>query len=302
MDIKSNIDGLFRYLDCYEKKYSEFKTEAFLQTYNGLRAVFKALREERNQAVEVDYTFLDAIKPVPLTNSDLRQLTVQVLVSFFEAVADVDGRSNQAYDYCRKLRAVKQDVAFFEKNLLPLLFADGALKGNFTLHSFLLEEIGKYLDSFGRPIKIDLSPEDFLALDEGRKFLELTRRRQRLGGDVLVDRTSLEFHLERIGEFKKLAHKDRLFKSYLTQWNYLRRKSFWTGVKAFFSELGGKGKGLFSSHRYTRFAFSQRRPAFFLIVFLMLFWVAVAIAVPLAWHQYELNQLQDLRDRVKNVK
>ncbi|MBU8933884.1 MAG: hypothetical protein KOO62_07735 [candidate division Zixibacteria bacterium] len=302
MDIKSYIDELFRYLDCYEKKYAEFKTEAFLQTYNGLRAVFKALREERNQAVEVDYTFLDAITPTPLTNSDLRQLTVQILISYFEAVADVDGRSNQSYDYCRKLRAVKQDVQFFEKGLLPLLFAEGALNGNYQLHSFLLEEIGKYLDSFGRSIKTDLKPEDFLAYDDARKFLELSRRRQRLGGALLADRTSLEFHLDRIGEFKKLAHKDRLYKLYLTQWDYLRSKSFWASVKTFLGELGGKGKGLFSSHRYTRFAFSQRQPAFFLLVFLMLFWVAIAVAVPWAWHEYESNQLEKFRQRVENVK
>jgi len=302
VDIKSYIVELFRYLECYESNYAEFKTEAFLQTYNGLRAVFKALREERNQAVEVDYAFLDAITPKPLTSSDLRQLTVQILISFFEAVADVDGRSNQAYDYCRKLRSIKQDVPFFEQHLLPLLFTKGALKGNFQLHCFLLEEIGKYLGSFGRQINADLNPEDFLAYDEGRKFLELTRRRQKLGTDLLSDRTSLEFHLERIGEFKRLSQKNQLYKSYINYWDYLRRTSFWAAVKAFFSELGGKGKGLFSSYQYTRLAFSQRKPAFFLTVFFILLWIAVAVAVPYAWSKYEDGKLNDLRQRIENVR
>ncbi|MEA2030100.1 MAG: hypothetical protein U9N55_00695 [candidate division Zixibacteria bacterium] len=302
MDVKSYIDELFRYLNSYETKYSEFQTEAFLQTYNGIRAVFKALREERNQAVEIDYAFLDAIRLTPLTSSDLRQLTVQILISFFEAVADVDGRTNQSYNYSRQLRPIKQDVPFFEQHLLPLLFAKGALNNNFQLHYFILKEIGQYLNSFGRPIKADLSPEDYLAFDDGRKFLELTRRYQHFGSDLLDDRTSLEFHLERIGEFRKLSQKNHLYKLYVNNWGYLRRKNFWVKVKVFFGEISGKIKGLFSSFRYTRLAFSQRKPAFFLLVFFILFWIAIAIAVPYAWNKYEDGKLDDLKDRIENVK
>ena len=68
--MKSYINDLFKYLDTYEKDYSKFETEAFLQTYNGIVTVFKSLRSDRNQAVEADYYLLDKIKTSPLTSSD----------------------------------------------------------------------------------------------------------------------------------------------------------------------------------------------------------------------------------------
>ena len=113
--MKSYIDDLFKYIDTYENNYSQFETEAFLQTYNGIITVYQTLRGDRNQAVEVDYYFLDKIKLQPLTSSDLRQLAVQVLITRFESEVDTDGRSNQAYSYCRNLRPVKQDVPFSKR-------------------------------------------------------------------------------------------------------------------------------------------------------------------------------------------
>ena len=43
MEIKSYINDLFKYLDKFENRYDEFKTEAFVQTYNGIYAVFTTL-------------------------------------------------------------------------------------------------------------------------------------------------------------------------------------------------------------------------------------------------------------------
>lgn len=80
--IKTYIQDLFRYLEDYESNYSEFKTEAFFQTYNGIFAVFQALRKQRDKAVEVDLFFLENIKQAPLSSSDLRQLTIQILITF----------------------------------------------------------------------------------------------------------------------------------------------------------------------------------------------------------------------------
>ncbi|MFH2050830.1 MAG: hypothetical protein ABIJ12_15455 [bacterium] len=302
MDIKSDIDDLFRYLKTYDTNYSKFETEAFMQTYNGIRTVFQTLREQRNQAVEVDYSFLDAVKLAPLTSSDLRHLTVQMLITYFESVADVDGRSNQAYDYCRGLRAVKQDVPFFETILLPLFFREGSLNDNFRLHSFLLGELANFLNKYGRPVNADLSPEAFAAYDDGRKFLELARRRLQLGSDLMADRSSLEFHLQRVGTFDKLSQRKKLFKEYLMQWNYLVKVSFWSKIKSFFGELGGKAKGFFSSFRYTRLVFSQRRPAFFLLTFFVILWLFLAVMIPVWWLDYEKGQLDELYKRVERLK
>lgn len=302
MNIKTYIDDLFRYLDTYETNYSQFETEAFMQTYNGIRTVFQALRKQRDQAVEVDYLFLDAVKLAPLTKSDLRHLTVQMLITYFESVADVDGRSNQAYDYCRGMRAVKQDVPFFESVLLPLLFKEGAFKDNFKLHSFLLGESANFLNKYGRPVNPDLSPEAFNALDDSRKFLELARRKLQFGNDLMADRSSLEFHLQRVGTLDKLSQKRKLFKDYLMQWNYLIKVSFWSKVKSFFGELGGKAKGFFSSFRYTKLVFSQRRPAFFLLTFLLLFWIFLAVMTPLWWIDYEQGQQDKIYERVNRLK
>lgn len=302
MDIKSYIDDLFRYLKTYETNYSKFETEAFMQTYNGIRTVFQTLREQRNQAVEVDYSFLDAVKLAPLTSSDLRHLTVQMLITYFESVADVDGRSNQAYDYCRGLRAVKQDVPFFETILLPLFFREGSLNDNFRLHSFLLGELANFLNKYGRPVNADLSPETFAAYDDGRKFLELARRRLQFGNDLMADRSSLEFHLQRVGTFDKLSQRKKLFKEYLMLWNYLVKVSFLAKIKSFFGELGGKAKGFFSSFRYTRLVFSQRRPAFFLLTFFVILWLFLAVMIPIWWLDYEKGQLDELYKRVERLK
>jgi hypothetical protein len=85
--IKSYVEDLFKYLKTYEKNYSQFKTEAFFQTYNGIYAVFQALQQQRDKAVELDYVFLDRVREKPLTESDLRQIAVQTLITFFESVA-----------------------------------------------------------------------------------------------------------------------------------------------------------------------------------------------------------------------
>ena len=118
MDIKSYIDELFTYLDTFENRYSEFETQAFMQTYNGIYAVFQALRQQRDKAVDVDQYFLNKIQKSPLSSSDLRQLCLQVLITFFESEADIDGQSNNSYLYCRDLRPVKRDISFFEDYLL----------------------------------------------------------------------------------------------------------------------------------------------------------------------------------------
>ncbi|MCK4655385.1 MAG: hypothetical protein KAT85_00085, partial [candidate division Zixibacteria bacterium] len=55
--IKTYVEDLFKYLKTYEKNYSQFKTEAFFQTYNGIYAVFQALQQQRDKAVELDYIF-----------------------------------------------------------------------------------------------------------------------------------------------------------------------------------------------------------------------------------------------------
>ena len=80
--METYIKDLFRYIETYEQKYAEFDSEAFFQTYNGIYAVFHALREQRDQAVQVDNYFLKKIKSVPINSSDLRQIALQILIHF----------------------------------------------------------------------------------------------------------------------------------------------------------------------------------------------------------------------------
>ena len=299
--VKSYVDDLFRYLDTYESSYAQFETEAFLQTYNGIYAVFQALLKQRDKAVALDEFFLDKIKLTPLTNSDLRQLTTQVLITFFESEADIDGLSNRAYSYCRGIRGVKQDVPFFEHHLVPLLFCDGSLNDNYRLNSFLLNEIARYLNKFGKSLTADLSPEQFAAMGDSLKFLELARRRQQLGADIIADRTSLEFHLQRVDTFTKLKQKSRLCEHYLKEWNYLREKSFWPRVKAALGELGGKIKGVFFSWRYFRLVITQRNPAFLYYGLIILFFILLAVYVPMKWGDYSQDRFDQFEKRLQTV-
>ncbi len=297
--VKSYIDHLFKYLDTYENNYAQFETEAFLQTYNGICAVFQALRRQRDKAVALDEHFLDKIKQAPLTSSDLHQLAIQVLVSFFESEADIDGQSDRSYSYCRGVRGVKQDAPFFENHLIPLLFRENSLNNNYRLNSFFLGEIARFINTFGKPVNTDLSPEAFAALSDPLKYLELARRRHKLGNDLIKDRASLEFHLQRIDSFSKLAQKSRLGSQYLHEWAYLKKADFWSKVKSFFAELWGKFKGAFSSGRYFRLVLTQRNPAYVFYTVIIIIFILLAIYVPSLWSNYGKSQLDQFQKRTQ---
>lgn len=295
--IKDYIEDLFKYLNIYESNYASFQTEAFFQTYNGIGAVFQALRKQRDKAVEVDQYFLEKMRQGPLTSSDLRQITIQVLITFFESEADTDGQSNRAYLFCRDLRSIKRDVAYFEEHLIPLLFRPGSLNENFALNEFFLNEIGRYITKFSSAVHSDLTPEQFAALPDPKKFLELSRRRKDLGDDLIKDRNSLEFHLQSVGDFNKLYQRGALLEYYLRKWNYLIETSFWARVKSVAAELWGKFKGLFSSFRYFRLSLAQRNSAWMFYGIIIVVFIFLAIYVPIKWNSHTKNKLSELEQR-----
>ncbi|MEW6411699.1 MAG: hypothetical protein AB1483_04395 [Candidatus Zixiibacteriota bacterium] len=299
--MKSYIDDLFGYIDTYEKNYAQFETEAFLQTYNGIVTVFQTLRGDRNQAVEVDYYLLDKVKLSPLTSSDLRQLTIQVLVTRFEAEVDTDGRSNQAYSYCRNLRPIKQDAPFFEQKLAPLLFDEGSLNHNFRLNAFLLDEMAAYINRFGKSVKSDMTPEQFDGLADPLKMLELKRRQLALGTNLIKDRTSLEFHLQRVATFNRIGDKGKLYEQYLTHWNYLASSSIWSRFMTWVKELGAKFRGAFSSFGYFRLLSTQRKLAYFTYILLIVIFLGIAFGVPAWWNSIADQKLNDFQEKANNL-
>ena len=299
--IKPYIDDLFEYLDIYERKYPAFETEAFFQTYNGIYAVFQAMRQQRDKAVDVDRYFLDKIQSSPLTSSDLRQLSIQILITFFESEADIDGQSNKAYLYCRDLRPIKRDISFFDDHLLPLLFREGSLNNNFRLNAFFLGELARYLNKFGRPVQENMTPEAFGALSEPARFLELMRRRMALGEDVLSDRGSLEFHLQRIDTFTKMGRASRLGEYYLTEWDYLKTTSFWSRLKSTLGGLWGKFKGAFKSVRYFRLVMTQRSAAYLLYGVVIVLFILIALYVPSKWQGYTGDKLEEFQHKASTT-
>jgi hypothetical protein len=301
MEIKAYIEDLFKYLDIFEKHPEQLEIEAFLQTYNGIYAVFQALREQRDKAVEVDQYFLDKIRQAPLNASDLRQLSIQIMISYFESEADKDGQSNKAYLYCRGLRAVKQDAPFFEGHLVPLLFKGGGLNNNFRLNSFFLNEISRYMNKFGKRVQVSLNPEEFAAMPDHLKFLELARRRIELGSDLLKDRNSLEFHLQRINAFAKIGQKGQLYDHYLTEWRYLSKTSFWAKLKDSLGKLLGKIKGAFSSSRYFRLVITQRSAAYFYYFFVIVLFVFLAVYIPIRWNKYSERKFGEFQERAAKM-
>jgi len=301
VDIKTYIDDLFKYLETFESRYAEFDTEAFLQTYNGIYTVFKTLRQQREEAVGIDHYFLTLVKQMPLTSSDLRQLTLQILITYFESEADTDGQSNKAYLYCRDLRPAKRDISFFENHLIPVLFREGALSNNFRLNNFFLREISRYINKFGRPVDAGVSPEHFAGMDDAMKFLELMRRRMALGDGLLNDRSSLEFHLQRIDTFNKLGDKSDLFELYLTEWQYLSKTNFWATVKTKLAEVWGKFKGAFKSFRYFRLVMTQRRAAYLFYGVIIILFILLAVYVPSKWNDYYQQELNEFQERAHDV-
>lgn len=300
--MKSYVHNLFSYIETYETDYSDFKTEAFLQTYNGIVAAFHSLRTDRNQAVELDYYFLDRVKQAPISSSDFRQLTLQLLVTRFEAEADTDGRSNQAYSHCRNLRSVKQDVTFFEKHLVNLLFAAGSLNNNADLSKFFLKELAAYINTYGKPVATDLSPEEFEGLTEPLRMLELQRRRLAFGTDLLRDKTTLEFHLQRVDSFGRLGAKGEKYQAFLSDWAYLATTSFWSRVASQLTELGAKFRGLFKSFGYFRLMCTQRKLAYFYYAVLVIFFLIVAWQVPVMWSEHSNDVLQELHEKANSLK
>ena len=301
MDIKTYIEDLFKYLETFEKNYGAFETEAFIQTYNGIYAVFQALRKQRQEAIGVDQFFLERIQRTPLTSSDLRQLTLQLIVTFFESEADIDGKSNRSYLYCRDLRPVRRDIDFFESHLVPILFRPGSLNENYQLNAFLLNEIGRYFTKFGRPLDQNITPEKFGGLSEPLQILELARRRHVIGGDLVNDRSTLEFHLAGIGTFVKLSRKSDLNQYYLKSWNYLRRDSFWSKLKKAIGETLGKASGTFKSFRYFRLVLTQRTGAYFFYGALIILFILLAIYVPSKWNSYSNQQLENFKQKAAQM-
>jgi len=301
VDIKSYIDELFGYLDTYENRYAEFETQAFLQTYNGIYAVFQALRQQRDKAIDVDRYFLSRIQKSPLNSSDLRQLSIQVLITFFESEADIDGQSNKSYLYCRDLRPTKRDISYFEDHLVPILFQEGSLNNNFRLNAYFLGEISRYLNKFGRPIQEGVSPEAFGAMTDPAKFLELRRRRLVLGDDLLNDRGSLEFHLMRVDAFNKLGRTSKLHEHYLTEWNYLRTTSFWDNLKNTLAGLWGKFKGAFKNARYFRLVMTQRSAAYLFYGLIIIIFVGLAFYVPSKWQEYRKNRFEEFQRKAVEI-
>jgi len=243
---------------------------------------------------------IDRIKQGPLTSSDFRQMTVQVLVAFFEAEADIDGQTNKAFAYCRGLRPIKQDVPYFEGHLAPLLFREAAMNGNSRLAEFFLGELARFLNLYGKPIDPNITPEQFGQFDEPLKVLQLQRRRTQLGTDLLADRGSLEFHLSRVDGFAKMAGKGSLTEYLLREWDYTTEEGFWSKFKAFLAEAAGRGMGAVGSWRYMRLLFSQRKPALFLYGFLMVLFVVLAIWVPMSWMDRSQQELDNLEQRVSD--
>jgi hypothetical protein len=300
--IKSYIQDLFKYIDTYEKSYDSFDIEAFLQTYNGIYAVFQALREQRDRAVEVDQQFLERIKEGPISSSDLRQMTLQILISFFESIADTDGQSNQAYLYCRERRDSKRDVTYFERYLVPLLTQPGSLNNNFKLNKFFLKEIGRFIDKFGSGVAADVSPEDFDAMPDGRKLLELHIRRDKFGHDLVDDRNSLEFHLRNVGAFERLRQVGPLFEKYLKEWGYLIEESFLDKVKKSAVVIWSNIKSLFSNYRYFRLAFTQRNSAYIFYGLLIVLFLFLAVFIPLSWNSHSKSRLVEFEQRVEGAR
>lgn len=296
MDIRTYIQDLFDYLDKYENASAQFETEAFLQTYNGIIAVFNSLRQQRSEAVAVDEYILDKIRNAPLTSSDLRQLTAQILITFFESEVDTDGQSNRAYSYCRGLRAVKQDIPFFEKHLVPLICDDTSLGVNLRLKRFMLEEVARYLHKFGRPLQAAITPEAFQAMTGVVQLLELTRRQSELGQDLIKDRSSLEFHLSRVDYFEKLRAQGLLHEHLLAAWGYLRTETFWSRLKAGISSVTSSMAGAFASSGYFRLVINQRRPAYLFYAIIIALSLFVAIYVPLKWSSYGEERLQEFQE------
>ncbi len=300
-DIRSYIDNLFSYIDVFENRGGEFETEGFLQTYNGLYAVFQALAQQRDQAVEVDHFFLSKIQQLPINGSDLRQLTIQILISFFEGEADTDGQSNQAYMYVRGQREIKMDVTFFEKNLMPILFRDGALHNNFRLNRFFLKEIARYLNRFGAPLDAVITPEAFNGLGDPMKLLVLMRRRLKQGEDLLKDRNSLEFDLARLNTFNKLADKNKLLQTYFSEWNYHVKGSFFDKLNESLKSALGKFKGAFSNYRYLRLVTTQRTAAYFYYGLIILVFVLLSIYVPKKWNDHSNKKYEQLQQRANKL-
>jgi len=300
--ITSYIEDLFKYINGYESDYASFEVEAFFQTYNGIGAVFQALREQREKAVEVDRVFLEKIKQRPLNSSDLRQLTIQVIISFFASVADTDGQSGNAYLYCRELRNVRQDKPYFETVLMPLLAREGSLNNNFKLNYFFLKEIGRYIRKFSRGFSAEVNFEDFKGMPVHQKLLVLYLRRSELGEDIINDRDSLEFHMRNVGVFEKFRQESPLAESYLREWDYLPHGlSFMDRLKQFLAVVGGKFRGSFSSFNYVRLSLSQRYSAYLFYGLMIAVFVFLAAFIPLQWNKYTDRKLAEFEKRVETT-
>lgn len=302
-NITAVIDDLFRYVQDYETESGGFNVEAFINTYNGIKAVFQPLREQRRDAVEVDQLLLERIRQVHLSKSDLRQLTIQVLLSYFNAIANTDGTTNKAYYACRQMRKIPMDVRYFEEELMPLLTREGSLKGHLDLNRFFLEQIGKYIKEYGGSFKGNVTPEEFKGMPIQSKILILYLRRLELGNALVRDRNSLEFHMRReSGEFEKMTKSYSIADYYLdSQWKYIEKIGFWTRVKGFVGLAWARFRGSLTSMDYVKLSVAQRPPAYIYYLLIIVIFLFLALAIPLVWSNYRNSELEKFNNRIDAV-
>ena len=184
---------------------------------------------------------------------------------------------------------------------MQLMFSEGSLNNNFRLNAFLLEEMASYINTYGKSVKSDLNPEAFEGLADPLKMLELQRRRLALGANLIKDRTSLEFHLQRVATFNRVGAKGKLYEQYLTQWNYMASTSLWARLSEWLKELGAKFRGAFQSFGYFRLLTTHRKLAYLTYTLVILIFLGIAFGSMGFWASYEEKKLDEFQQKANDL-
>lgn len=143
------INDLFSKITCYEEGASPFRTNEFIENFNGVISLFPAVRDKVNEIREVDQILSNRSQEFNINRSDLRQICVHLLTMFFKFSANAPSPYDRCYLSSREKRRPHKDAGFITEILTPLVFSPGGFHKDFELKYYFLKQLNEFQRKFG---------------------------------------------------------------------------------------------------------------------------------------------------------
>ena len=276
--ISEQLDSLVRQIERYEANPKTFNASAFLSDLANLTNTFDLIRHHDERKKELDQRLYFHISSRELESSHLRYVTLHLLATAFEFYANRGGPYEEAYAASRASRRdATNDTPFLHSVLLPKLFDPVNLDIPIEVRFAMLVKIAQLQnDGEDAPIFDESTPlpritqmtREMFAFGLVRRWLAQKK------ANLSQDGRHLENKLFHNRTFEQVARFDAVMAQVLGPGclNYTVRLAWYRrlgrALAIFFRRLGA---GLLN----LPYVFGQARPAFYVILGLLVLALAV---------------------------